>query len=355
MGKPEQIRNTITRQIATAALPYNTSQPSKASITQDLPSGNLSLLSLKLGWRGDLDLATSSAGSIVTDGEKIHLRDLYLDTDQHGPIVSGGMDGLMLERINRVRNRTAPTSTAIAAATTGNPTFAATAMIPLAHRDLFRPYDASFWMGKAAMRLYAQMGIVTDFISGGTYTTENVRNNTLDVTAGVLQDPVPATIDPATGKIVDFGEDPIFMPCYDVAKVDVKTGQMQIALPVRDRIYSRIYVWQRNSSTLAEISNAIAATANVSLVLNGQNWFGPSTLFQDIRDRNKDDYAIETLPAGMMVLDLGGNTGRINNMLSVIDPNNQQLYLNIDGTAQTNAQLWIAIESYKPIPQAARR
>lgn len=354
MGKPLKKSNTIQRAIATSSAVYNSSQPTKASITTDFPTGNLSIFDLGLRWGGNLNLSTSSAGTIVTDGEKLHLRDIYLDTDQHGPIVSGGMDGLMLDRINRYRRGTAPQATTISAATTGTPAFSATAMIPFGDYGLYRHYDGIVYMGKSVMRLYAQMGINTDFISGGTYTTEDIQVNTLDAWTNIVLDPVPATYG-SDGKIVDLGEDPLFVPAFDVIKQSVaSTGTLQVSLPVRDRVYSRIYIFQRNSSTLAELSTVIVATANVSLVLNGQNWLGPNTLFQDIQAENKLIQAEESLPTGMAVIDFAKD-GRINSMLSVIDKSNQQLYLNIDVTSVSNGAVWIVLESYKPIPNSARR
>lgn len=337
--------------IANASSTITTTQKAVSVITNGLPTGDLLMNNLAIRLSGNLNIATSSAGTLITDGEKVFLRSLSIETDKHG-IIAQGLDGILLNDINLMEFGTAPAATAVSAATTGTPAFALNLKFPFAlhwgnAKEGLRPYDTILDMLLARMTVKAQLGIVTDFISGGTYTTEEVQVANIDMSGRIIDSPVVA---PADQSLL-----PQFQRSLDVFKVPITAtaSGYRISLPYGDRIYNRIYVTQRSSSTLLRLSTVITSTALVGVAVNGTNIMDPTPLAL-IQDQNKSDYGIETMPTGVAVIDFG-TTNRIPDELNVNTRQNGTLELVADVTSVSNGSLYIAVDSLKPIPDQARR
>jgi hypothetical protein len=352
MARLQRPRNYGQTQIATSGSPIGLTQLSPAVITNGLPTGDLLATGLILRLSGSLNLTTSSAGTTVTSGNLIFLRSLSIETDKHG-ILAQGLDGIMLNRINLFEFGTAPESTNIAANTTGTPVFNSTFRFPFQlkwgnAKEGLRPYDTILDMLLARLTVKIQLGIVTDFITGGTYTGTYAADVTnLDISGDVVDNPV---VSPADQSML-----PAFQRSLDVLKFPITataTG-FRISLPYGDRIYNRIYVAQRNTTSLAELATVIIATGLVGVAVNG-NYVMDPTPWAEIAGNNKDEYQIETMPTGFICLDFG-KTNRIPDWLNVNTRQNGTLELVVDVTSVTAGSLWIGIDSIKNIqPQAQR-
>lgn len=351
MARLQRPRYYGRTQIATASSTITTTQPGLSIITNGLPTGDMLSLGIQFRLWGNLNLDTASAGTLVTDGEKMFLRSLSIETDKHG-IIAQGLDGISLADINQFEFGPTVAATAVSAATTGTPAYAASLRFPFqmqwgnAKRSI-RPYDTALDMLLARMTIKAQLGIVTDFITGGTYTTETVQVANVDLDGQVVDNPVTA---PADASLL-----PQFQRSLDIIKVPITataTGY-RISLPYGDRIYNRIYVMQRNTSTLARLATVITSTGLVGVAVNGTNIMDPTPL-ASIQDRNKADYGIATMPSGVACLDFG-QSDRIPDFLNVNTRQNGTLELVADVTSVSNGALYLGIDSIKPIPDQARR
>jgi hypothetical protein len=352
MAKLQRPRNYGQTQLATAASPIGLTQLQTAIITNGLPTGDLLATGLTFRLSGNLDLTTSSAGTTVTSGNLAFVRSLSIETDKHG-ILAQGLDGIMLNRINLFEYGTAPESTNIAANTTGTPVFNSTFRFPFElkwgnAKEGLRPYDTILDMLLSRLTIKVQLGIVTDFITGGTYTgTFAATAANLDISGRVVDQPI---ISPPDQSML-----PAFQRSLDVLKFPITataTG-FRISLPYGDRIYNRIYIAQRNTSTLAELATVVVATGLIGVAVNG-NYVMDPTPWAEIAAENKDEYQIETMPTGFICLDFG-RTNRIPDWLNVNTRQNGTLELVVDVTSVSNGSLWVGVDSIKNIqPQALR-
>jgi len=296
-----------------------------------------------------LNLDTGSAGTVATNGNENFIRSITFQTDKHGKLIDS-VDGRGLYWINQCRLRTAGQRTAVSAATTGTPSFETNLILPFASRDGLRPYDSILDVFKARPQLTVQYGISTDFITGGTYTTRTVQNLSQELSARILNGPIQ---EPVQGG--PLAETPEWMPHIEMFRYAVSASAtgLRIPLPYGDRIYRRIYIAQVNSSTFAAMTNVLASTASIGVEVNSFPWADRMQNAQ-LQAINKQSFELESMPSGLTVLDFD-ETDRYADMLSVIDRNNGTCNLVLDVTTQTNASLWIYLESYKPLPDAALR
>lgn len=352
MSKPNQQRFLVGKTIASASGTITTTQPAATVISDGLPTGDEAIYALTLRARGNLNIATSSAGTAITDSEFVFLRSLRIETDKHSTILDG-LDGLALKRFCQLDGLTLPDSLSVTTMTTGTPAFDATFVIPFSDPRWVRPYDTLLDMAKSRMTITAQFGIVTDMINGGTYTTAEVQNLTLDVSAKIVRNP-----NPVTGNVngIDIvSELPIMQRSIEIRKFDVnQTGTgVKFPLPFGDRIYRRIILQQRNSSTLAELATVVTATQNVGIEINGFPWI-QSLPWGLINAQNKSEFQIETLPTGIAAFDFS-QEGMIGNMLNTLSDQQGTMNLVADVTSVSNGSIWAILDCLKPIPPAARR
>lgn len=349
MSKPLQQRFLVSKVSASPT----TAQVSPLVLSDGLPTGDEAIYTLHARIRGTLDLTTSSAGSAVTNGVQVFVRSVKVETDKHG-IIMDNIDGLALYRFNQIDLGTLPDDLQVTTMTTGTPAFDWSFRIPFADPRFLRSYDTLLDMIKSRMTVTVTLGIVTDMVSGGTYTgTFDVNSPTLDVWGDIVRNP-----NPLSGQVngVNFtSELPIMQRSIEVRKFDVtstSTG-FRFPLPFGDRIYRRIILQQRNSSTLAELATVVTATQNVGIEINGFPWV-QSIPWGDLNSRNKQDYQIETLPTGIAVMEFSPEQ-RIGDMLNTLSTDQGTMNLVADVTSVSNGQLWVIMDCLKPIPPQAQR
>lgn len=349
MSKPIQERFLTNKAAASIGL----TQVSPLVISDGLPTGDEAIYALHCRVRGALDLTTASAGTAVTNGVQVFVRNVRVETDKHGILVDN-LDGLSMYRFNQIDLGTLPDDLQVTTMTTGTPALDYTFRIPFADKNFLRSYDTLLDVMKSRMTVTVTLGIVTDMVSGGTYTgTFVVTTPSIDVWAEVIRNP-----NPVSGVVngVEFtSELPIMQRSIEVRKFDVtstSTGY-KFPLPYGDRIYRRIILQQRNSSSLAELATVITATQNIGIEINGFPWI-QAIPWAAQNARNKQDFQMETLPTQIACFDFS-QEGRIGDMLNTLSADQGTMNLVADVTSVSNGQLWVIMDCLKPIPPAARR
>lgn len=347
MGRPSLSKFVNRTDIASTAI--GATQPSPTLVQIGFPVGNVLYKHLLLSYRGTLSLTASAAGTIVSRGGLQFLRSIMLETDKHGRIIDG-LDGIMLHVMQMIRSGVRPPNTDITDAATGAPSFIYALDIPFFDEDAARQEDLGLDLYGARPTLTTQVGVVGDFISGGTYSVETVD---------LFPQEIHAEIDPGP---VAAGDSPLLMPYWGVRKEPISstTTQYQIQLPYGDRVYKRIFLCQRDGVTLAELSNTVCganATDRLSLKINGYSWTD-SIQWRALQDRNAQAYKLAAMPTGVAVLDFVPKRSRgalLSDALSVVNNVAGTAELAIDVTTASGDQLWIGMECAKPIPPAALR
>lgn len=358
MARPLQYTALSNNALASAASPVPAAGGAAPMvISQGMPTGDLCVYEWYLRFYGTNVLTTSSAGTVTTNGSEIFLRSITLQTDKHGIIVDN-LDGLSIFRLNQMRYGTAPFDVTVAAAnTSAGQSLETNLVLPMAqgasNPQYVRPYDTILDLFNARPTLIVQTGAPAgDIITGGTNSVNTVGPYNLELDARILNGPVVQPGDP-NGRTP---ETPEWMPHYQLLKYSVTaTGTAtRIPLPYGDRIYRRIWLSQRLSTTFAEQNNNMITTASlVGVEVNSFPW-GNRMQQGTLQAFNKLNFQAETMPTGWSCLDFD-DTGRYADMLSVLDQNNGTCNLVVDLTTGSNYQLWIVLESLKPIPAAALR
>jgi len=362
MSRPLQYTVFSANVIATAASPIaSAGGQGPTVITQGMPTGNLGVYEWYVRLYGTNVLTTSAAGSVTANGSEIFVRALTLQTDKHG-IIFDSLDGLSIYRLNQFRYGTLAFDAQVAAAnTSAGQTFETNLVLPMAvgssNPAYVRPYDTLLDLAQSRPSLILQTGAPAgDIITGGTNSVNTVGPYNMELDGRVLNGPL---IEPgmtnAQGQALT-PETPTWMPHYQLLKFAVTaTGtSTRIPLPYGDRIYRRIWISQRLSTTFAEQNNLmITTTALVGVEVNSFPW-GNRMQQGTLQAWNKQNFQAETMPTGWSCLDFD-DTGRYADMLSVLDQNNGTCNLVLDVTTGSNYQIFIILESLKPIPQAALR
>jgi len=310
--------------------------PAAVQSGQGLPTGNMLLTDLLLGSNQNLTIGTGTTPQ--TDGEMLLVDSIYVDTDKHGPIVEN-VDGLGLSRMLQAIYGTRPQTTAIAAAT-GN--YYSGWRIPLAipeNAHALRPYDTALDLNNARMTARVQYnGLGTALGSVGTATSTPTVN--------------------WGGRLVYAPTDdelPIYVPVFKLKKVAITASAsgFQIPLDFGGLVYGLIGIAQRNSSTLAERTDVLAANAKIRVDVNGRDAVLPME-YRDIQAMFKPQCELETHPASWAFLDFYSQSGRIADAIDTVgQQGNMNLYLDV--TTQTNAAIWVYTWGFKPIPPTALR
>lgn len=313
-----------------------TSAPAAIQSGQGLPTGNLLLTDLLLGSNQNLTIGTGTAPA--TDGELLLIDSIYVDTDKHGPIVEN-VDALGLSRMLQMIYGARPQTTAIAA-TTGN--YYSGFRIPMAipeNAHALRPYDTALDLNNARMTARVQYNAL-----GTAFGTVGTATSTPTVTWG--------------GRLIYAPTDeelPIYVPVFKLKKVPITataTG-FQIPLDFGGLVYGCIGIAQRNSSTLAERTDVIAANAKIRVDVNGRDAVLPME-YRDIQAYTKQANELETHPPAWAFLDFYSQSGRVNDAIDTVGQQGNMNLL-IDVTTQTNAAIWVYTWGFKPIPPTALR
>lgn len=357
--KPLQFRNISN---VSVSIPSGTVTPAFSTPVYDsnnFPTGDLEIYEMYLRIYGTMGYTYTVTPSLVTNGQEIFLKAFTLQSDKHGKIIDN-VDGLGLYRIAQFRYRVGGDRSVGAIGASPNTTaFATEYMLPFSVGSYMRPYDSILDLAKSRLSMILQFGSISngtaggtgDLLTGGTLTVEQITALNYQVGMRVLNGPI---IEPNAQGAVP--ETPEWMPCLELMKVDVTATQTgrRIPIPYADRVYRRIYISQRLSTTHAEqANNIITNTGLVGVEVNAFPW-SDRMLNAQQQGINKSKFGIETWPSGWTVIDFD-ETGRYPDMLSVLDKNNGTCNLVVDVTSVANGQLWIYLESYKPLPDQALR
>lgn len=338
-------------QIASSSATIGTSAPTSAFQYLQFPTGNLLVHDLLLSFWGNLNLTTASAGTIVTDGEKLFFNGIRVFSDMHGDLMQS-LDLLSLFRINLFLYGGNVAATAISAATTGTPAFRVSVRLPFALRygtrwESRRPNDTILDLIKSRLKIYVTTGDVTKFITGGTYTVETVQVANLDVDSKIFDNP-PEPQDPSSSLF------PGYMSTFDVVDYPVSATAKRTAIPIPtgDGLIEAIFISQRNLSTLAELTNIIGATDLVEVKVQTESIM-TATPWAQLQDRNAQDFDITTPPGWACIR--FNEEGTVNKMLDARGIANGTMFLYADVTTQTNGGLRVIVRKVKPIPGRAER
>lgn len=363
MGRPIQ-RKYVSNNTPFAAS-VTTAAPAPFQLTSPFPVGDMVYQSIGLRWSGKIN-STTGGGTVVTDGGLQFLRAIYLSTPQHTMIVEN-VDGIMAHDMMTIRERFHPTHSDISgtgAATT--PTFEYFLRIPFKDLEAYSAPD----LGMDVLRsgnplLQINLGVYGDFVSGGAAADSVDSSCALETS--VILDPGPVT-DP------DLPSQ--FQPYYGTARFPISTtvAQYQMFLAFGDRIIKRLFVAQRNSSTLARLANTIigaADTDRISLKINSNFPWVDRLEWKQLQDENAIDYKLSAMPTGVAVIDfvqrilggtdsststLGGAAGaKLADALSTLSKNQGTLELDADVTTVSNGIVLVGYEAAKILQPGARR
>jgi len=332
-----------------SAAAITTTQPGVQTNDKGYPAGEEFFSSLALRVYGALDITSSDAGTAVTDGPFRFLRNVYFETDKHGPIINN-VDGLSLARLQQFLTGTVPAVTLPTPLTTGTPVFSGTLELPFAIPGNIRPEDSHLYMKTARGKLTHQGGVFTDFVTGGT-------NSKAEVDTCYLQQ-VSSVQAHENGSPLAAADMPLYVPFVELKKVNITATESgkKIELPYGDRIYHLIGISQRNNSTLAELDNlAITRQANVRLEKNSMPYVN-TIQWADIQDKTKVMFGLESLPAGWGVINCAGEgkkPAQISEMLNTIDTAAGTCNLFLDVTTGSNYDVWVLMFGYMPLKNKA--
>jgi hypothetical protein len=323
--------------------------PSLLIRDQNMPTGDVGWRSLTL--RYDAEIGGTSTPTRVANGHIFFLNAVTVETDKHGKVVDA-VDGLLLYTMLQYDFGTTGPATALTSTPADTDTPSCAWKIPFSLFKGIKPYDTNLDMLKARAKVSTQYGPQTNLWtqSGGSPVVKNL----LQSIEGKMIPNLVEKDDPATGKVSEL---PIYVRSFEQTTVPITATatRFQIPLPFGDRIYRRIFITQRNLSTKIEMSNVIAATAEISLYINNIPVVD-RRLFRDIQAENKYAYGLESIPTGVAVLDFDDDLQeRIYDMLFALTVEAGNAYLYIDVTTQTNASLLLGFDCLKPIPPAALR
>lgn len=359
MSRPLQFKVVNNTAISTAATPIPVGGNSAPIvITAGMPTGDLCVYEWYLRCYGTHVLTTSAAGTATAMGSTLFVRSVTLATDKHGTVVDA-IDGLGLYRMNQFRYGTTATQVLGAAAqpTTAGEAIETNLVIPCAGSSslppYIRPYDGLLDLARARPVFTLQTGVPSsDITTGGTNSVNTVGPYNVEIDARILNGPIVEPGDPFNR----VPETPEWMVHWQMIRQVVAAAQtsVRIPLPYGDRIYRRIYLSQRLTTTFAELNNTVIDPAGlVGIEVNSFPW-ADRVQNATLQSFNKQNFQAETMPTGWTILDFD-DTGRYADFLSVLDKNNGTCNLIVDLLFPTTPSLYIYLESYKPIPDGALR
>lgn len=313
---------------------------------QNFPSGDQGISSLLIRYNGTM--SGTSTPTRVTNGHIFYANAITVETDKHLKLWDS-IDGLLGYIHNIFNYSTTGLATALTATPTDSDTPACSWIVPFVLFHGVRPFDTLLDMSKSRMKVSVQYGPGTNL-----WTQAGGSPLITGVTQSIESRIVPGPLGPTQDKESEL---PNYIRTFEQAQFPITATQsrFQIALPFGDRIYSRIYITQRNTSTKIEMSNVIDPTANISLYINNIP-IVDKRRFVDIQAENKLKYSLESLPTGVCALDFDNDAQeRIFDMLWALTLESGNMYLYLDVTTQTNASVLLGYECLKPIPPAAQR
>lgn len=349
MAKATLSRNIDRFSVVSSAIATSVT-PALAVRDQNFPTGDTLLRSLTI--RYDANMGGTSTPTRVTNGHIFYLNALTVETDKHGKIVDA-VDGLLFYVMNIFDFGATGLATALTATPADTDVPSCSWIVPFSMYKGVRPYDTNLDVIKSRPKVSSQYGPGTNLwtqAGGSPVIDDNIQS----IEGKYLPGPIETRDDASQGLSSEL---PVWMRSFEqqVVPITATAARYQIAIPFGDRIYRRIFITQRNLSTKIEMSNVIAATAEISFYMNNVP-IVDRRRFCDIQAENKLNYALEALPTGVCVLDFDADfQERYFDMLWSLTRDSGNAYLYIDVTTQTNASILLGFDSLKPINDAAKR
>lgn len=361
MGRP--IQRKFVSNNAPFAAAVTTTAPAPFQLTAPFPVGDMVYQECNIRWSGTCT-ETTGGGAVVSDGGLQFLRAIYFSTPQHTMIVEN-VDGILLHDILTIKGRVHPVHSDISGTGVGtSPTFDYFLRLPFKDLRSFNSPD----LGLDVLRsgnplLQINLGVYTDFVSGGAAGDSVAATSVMETSLSL--DPGPVT-DP------DLPNQ--FQPYYGTARfpISATVQQFQMFLAFGDRIIKRLFVTQRNTSTLARLANTIigaADTDRISLKINSNFPWADRLEWKALQDQNAYEYGLGSMPTGVAVFDFvqeilggtdggqgGGNAGaKLADALSVLSQNQGTLECDADVTTVSNGAIIFGYEAVKILQPGARR
>lgn len=354
------VNNTAVASITTAPV-------TPAAITTGWPVGDVLVRALVIRIYGTITPVYTSALTVVGNQVARLIGNMIFGSNLHYNLIENGVDGLSLFRMLSIeakkdlyfQDMPATTVTATAA------NVELMLKIPLIDMDAARAFDTVMDI------INAQPILRPFFLACGTNTVGNPTGGTPTLTAALNME---TSVEIMRGPFVDKQGQPAFLtvapnyaPYWQIVPVAITAtqAQKQILLPYGDRIYEKIFIFQRDGTTLNELNNSIVgvnAQDRLSLKLNGIPIID-QVAFLALQSKNRQEYAPATLGNGTAVIDFHEKMtdakvrgARLSNDLNLITPGQQTFELDIDVTQPSgNPQLYIGIKSVRPLSDVAKR
>lgn len=237
-----------------------------------------------------INLTVGTGTGAISEGELLFIKNLYLKTDKHGPIVDNVCGRALYYRARKVM-RTAPYKDAIAATTA---TYTVSLPIHFANSKLRRPQDSLLNMKDVqALELDITLGSVSDLLtSPGTAT-------------------VTATVDIAvekTKKPIDEGSTPVFQPYLAMlGPIDPSVLQYLEVPKIKDLSFTDLMLFVSNSASAGIPWSGTPSNNTLSRITLEDNLLGKTfdqVTFLTILNDNKLKFELETRITGQAILDV---------------------------------------------------
>lgn len=326
---------------STTSAPASTATPASQRINTGWPVGDVILKELMLHIRSK----TSANTSMVTNGRKIFLRSLRFKTEKHGYVLDD-IDGVMAWFMSWADQTMGQGHQSDVTNADGG-TFM---KFPFYDRHAYRQEDCGLDLLRVARpELELVFGPPSDIESTGGTTLSN-----LDVDVSVEVDP---------GRIDDPANDgPKALPYKNTVKVTISATAtaFQISLGYGALSIRRLFITQRNSSTLAILNNTIIGanlTDRISFKINGFPWVD-GVRWDHTQNRNLMDYQKFDSTQGVGIIDAQRDQtygGKVSESYNTVSPNNGRADLFLDVTTGSNTAIWIGFDAVRAIPDGAKR
>jgi hypothetical protein len=326
---------------STTSAPASAATPASQRINTGWPVGDVILKELLIHIRSKLSANTS----MTANGRKIFLRSLRFKTEKHGYVLDD-IDGVMAWFMSWADQTMGQGHQSDVTNADGG-TFM---KFPFYDRMAYREEDTGLDLLRVARpELEIVFGNAADIEGTGGTTLSN-----LDVDVSVEIDP---------GRIDDPANDgPKALPYKNTMKIAITSTAtaFQISLGYGALSIKRLFITQRNSSTLAIINNTIIGanvTDRISFKINGFPWVD-GVRWDHIQNRNLMDYQKFDSTQGCGIIDAQRAQtygGKVSESFNTVSPNNGRADLFIDATSVSNGALWIGFDSVRAIPDGAKR
>lgn len=362
------LRKTVTNLAdATAAAPITTSSVTPQPIITGWPVGDNLLRTLVVRFSGTVAI-TLGGGTLAVNALQMAqlIQNFLFGTNLHNNIIENGVDGVSLFRMLSLAAKADLYSLDIPQTTTTNAPFGMVLKIPLLNERAARAWDTvvDILTAQAYIRRVYNSTSAIGTITGGSSTLISVTSLNIETSVEHSRGPfVDKQGQPAFGTVA-----PNYIPYWAVYPVSITAtkAQMPIYLPYGDRIYKKIFIFQRDATTGAELANTICGVNDqdrISLKLNGLP-ICDAIEFLSLQQQNQQEFKPATMPVGAAVIDFDKvftddkvRGSRLSNNLNLITPGQQTFELDIDVTkpGSGNPYLYIGMECVRPLPDTAKR